>query len=96
MKKQKQQQEEILESNKGFRNMLIVYMDIVIRSLISFFCVGIVFSVFLISYLHISWVFVLPLVFFVSVLISPLLSQIRLSERILVYYENLLKKSFNL
>ena len=75
---------------------MIIYGDIVIRSLISFLGIGIIFSIILIGYLNLSWVFVLPLVFFVSILVSPLLSKIKLAEKVLNYYENLLKKSFNL
>jgi len=73
-----------------------MYLDIVIRSLISFVCIGLLFSIILIGYLHISWILVLPLTFFVAILVSPLLMKITLGEKILVYYENLLKKGFNL
>jgi membrane protein implicated in regulation of membrane protease activity len=71
-------------------------MDILIRSLISFLAIGVVFSIILIGYLHISWIFVLPLVFFVSVIIAPFLSKIKLADKVMDYYEGLLKKTFNL
>ena len=93
---QLQQSENQLLNNSKFRNLSIMYLDIVIRSLISFLCVGVLFSIILIGYLHISWVFVLPLVFFVSIIISPLLMKIRLGEIVFLYYEDLLHKIFKL
>jgi len=83
-------------NDSRFRNISIVYLDILIRSLISFICIGIVFSIILIGYLHLSWVLVLPLVFIVSILVSPLLMKIKLGERVFDYYDNILKKTFKL
>lgn len=92
-----QQQEKIqLLNNSKFKNMAIMYLDILIRSLISFFFIGILFSVFLIGFLHITWIVVLPLVFLTSILVSPLLAKIKLGEFVINYYENILKKTFKL
>lgn len=101
MKNQKQQQpQEIQELNEEktsrFRNVSIMYLDILIRSLISFFFIGILFSIFLIGFLHITWYIVLPLVFITSILVSPFLMKIKLGETVFLYYENFLKKTFKL
>lgn len=93
----KQQQEKIQQSNSPrFRNLIVMYLDILIRSLISFVCIGVVLSIFLIGFLHLSWIFVLPLSFFVAILVAPLFMKIQLADKILTYYESLLKKSFKL
>lgn len=99
MKSQPQQKsKEVPLSNNSerFRNLMIMYLDIVIRSLISFIFIGILLSFVFIGVLHISWIFVLPMVFFVSILVSPLLSKIKLGERVFLYYEEWLKKAFKL
>jgi phosphoglycerol transferase MdoB-like AlkP superfamily enzyme len=95
MKPQQMEKTQPLNDSR-FRNISIVYLDILIRSLISFICIGIVFSIILIGYLHLSWVLVLPLVFIVSILVSPLLMKIKLGERVFDYYDGILKKTFKL
>jgi hypothetical protein len=93
--KQQQVNDQLLNDSR-MRKMMVMYLDIIIRSLISFFCIGLVFSFVLIGYLHISWVFVLPLTFFVSILVSPFLSKLSIADKIIIYYENILKKLFKL
>ena len=94
MGNQKLQTEKIQPSNKisNFRMWMIIYLDIVIRGLISFFGIGVVLSIFLIGFLHISWIFVLPLSFFCSIIVSPFLSKIKLAEKVIDYYDGLLQK----
>jgi len=98
MKQNPQEQIEKVQplNNSKFRNMMVMYLDILIRSLISFFFVGILFSIFLIGFLHITWIVVLPLVFITSILISPFLSKIKLGEKVFDHYEFWLKKTFKL
>jgi hypothetical protein len=97
MKNQQEQIEKVQPlNNSRFRNLMIMYLDILIRSLISFFFVGTLFSIFLIGFLHITWIVVIPLVFLVSILISPFLSKIKLGEKVFDYYEGFLKKTFKL
>lgn len=91
-----QEQKTQLFANPRFRGMLITYFDIVIRSLISFFCIGVLFSIFLIGFLHITWVIVLPLVFIASIIVAPFLSKIKLGEVVFSHYESWLKKTFKL
>jgi uncharacterized membrane protein len=83
-----------LDSYDRFRIMIIGYLDLVIRGLLAFFVIGILFYMFLVGYLHISPIFVLPLVFIASIIVSPFLSRIRLGEIVFSKYENFLRKSF--
>jgi hypothetical protein len=87
--------EEVIRSSR-FRNMMIVYFDILIRSLISFFAIGILLSILLIGVFHFEWWLVLPLVFICSIFVAPFLSKIKLGERVFDYYEQFLKKTFKL
>lgn len=79
-----------------FRQMSVMYLDIVIRGLISFFFVGIGLYFLLSILFHIPFYFVLPIVFIVSILIAPFLSKIKLGHIIFDRYENFLNKSFNI
>ena len=84
------------EKNKSnnIRNWIVLYMDIVVRGLIAFLFVGVCLSFLLIGYFKMSFIYVLPIVFITSVLISPFLSKIRLGEFIISKYENFLNKLF--
>ena len=84
------------EENKSnnIRNWIVLYMDIVVRGLIAFLFVGVCLSFLLIGYFKMSFIYVLPIVFITSVLISPFLSKIRLGEFIISKYENFLNKLF--
>jgi len=77
------------------RDYVIIYFDAVIRGLIAFVFVGIGLYLFLVAYLKTSAFLVLPIAFVFSILISPLLSRVKLGERTLVWYENLLEKLFS-
>jgi len=98
MKNQSQQQPKKIQqvNNSRFRSIMVMYLDILIRSLVSFVFVGILFSIFLIWALHITWIIVLPLVFISSIFISPFLMKIKLAEKIVSYYEDFLNKVFKL
>lgn len=74
--------------NSVFRQKLIIYMDNLLRGLISFAVIGIGLFVILTGFLHVKIYWVLPIAFFCSILISPLLSKIHLGERLLCFYEN--------
>lgn len=90
------QEKTQLFGNSKTRETMITYFDIVIRSLISFLGIGVLFSIFLIGFLHITWIIVLPLVFIVSIIVAPFLSKIKLGEKVINYYESILKKTFKL
>ena len=97
MKNQQEQQEKTqLLNDSKFRSMAIMYLDILIRSLISFICIGVIFSIVLIGYLHFSWILVLLLVFIVSIIIAPLLMKIKLGEIVFSHYESWIRKTFKL
>lgn len=87
---QNQQKEEIQKLN-NFRNEIIKYTDIVIRSLIAFIFVGILGSIILIGLFHIKIWLLFPIMFFLSIIISPLLSKIRLGEQLFNKYDEWLK-----
>jgi len=98
MKNDLKQQEEKIQplNNSKFRGLAIMYLDILIRSMISFICIGILFSIVLIGYLHFSWILVLPLVFIVSIIVAPLLMKIKLGEIVFSHYESWIRKTFKL
>jgi membrane protein implicated in regulation of membrane protease activity len=87
------------EGTNNSRVYIILYLDMVLRGLISFFVVGIGLYFILIGYFKMTFVFLLPIAFIVSILISPFLMRIKLGEIVLTKYEGLLnkllKKSFD-
>lgn len=95
MKCQQEPNKEIQKSS-NFRLMSIMYLDIVIRSLISFVFVGFGLSILLMGILKLSWVIVLPIVFILSILIAPLLSKIKLGHILFDKYELWLQRTFKI
>jgi len=79
-----------------FRTGIIKYLDLVIRGLISFLIIGIGLGILLIGYFKMKAIFVLPIIFLCSIIISPFLSRIRLGERLLIKFEKSLSKLFKL
>jgi hypothetical protein len=69
-------------------------LDNILRGLISFFFIGIGFYLLLVGYFKMKFIYILPIVFIVSILITPFLSRIKLGERVLSRYENWLQKTF--
>jgi uncharacterized membrane protein len=69
-----------------------MYTNIVVRSLIAFFFSFIFLAVILVWLLKIKALYILPLAFLVGVLLTPLLSKISLGEKIVSYYENILRR----
>jgi len=78
------------------RETIIIYTDILIRGLLAFFIVGVGFYIVLIYFFKVNPFYVLPVVFVVSVFVSPFLSKIKVGEKIWGSYENWLKRVFNL
>lgn len=78
------------------RDYIILYMDMVIRGLISFFVVGIGLYALLIFYFKMKFIYVLPIAFICSIFLSPFLSKVKLGEKLLILYERLLAKVFKL
>jgi hypothetical protein len=66
-----------------------------LRGLISFAVIGIGLFVILTGFFHMKFYWVLPIAFFCSILISPLLSKIKLGERVFISYEHWLNKMVN-
>lgn len=97
MKDQQQQKEKIHQSDDSrFRSIAIMYLDITIRSLIAFLCIGFLLSLIFIGYFHLSWILVLPIIFVTTIIVSPFLSKIKLGEFVFDYYTNALKKTFKI
>jgi len=86
---------EMLEGKpSNARNWIITYLDGVLRGLIVFAIVGVGFYIFLVGFLKMKPIFILPLAFIISILLSPFLSKIKLGERVLNWYEGWLHKTF--
>lgn len=75
-----------------FRNYLVMYSDILVRSLIAFTFSFVVFSIIGFGILHISFVIILILAFCFGVLITPFLSRINLGNRFVNWYEKILQR----
>jgi hypothetical protein len=75
------------ENPNNLRNWIILYTDMILRGLIAFFFAGICLYTFLVGYLHIKAIYILPIAFIVSIMISPFLSRIRLGNFVLNSYE---------
>ena len=82
------------EKPSNMRSWIVLYLDMIIRGLIAFSVIGIGFFVLLVGFLKMKVIYMLPIAFVTSILISPFLSKVRLGERVLTKYENLLKKLF--
>ena len=81
-----------MEKNPTLRTHLVNYLDNIIRGLLSLIIVGIGLFILLTGFLKIKFIIVFPIIFIVSILISPLLSRIKLGEKVLSGYEKWLKK----
>jgi hypothetical protein len=79
-----------------FRTHIIKYLNLVIQGLIAFAIVGIGLGLLLAGYFKMRYVFVLPIVFICSIIISPFLSRIKLGEKLLIKFEKSLSKLFKL
>ena len=88
------QESENQTQNKYYK-LTIFYLDSVIRGLIAFFSVGVLLTLILVVFLKMKFVWILPISFVVSILISPFLSRITLGERLLNGYTKWLEKTFN-
>lgn len=80
------------QKQSRFRSIVVIYLDAILRGLIAFAFIGILLSLFLIGFLHLSFVLVLPIAFICSILISPLLSKVKLGNVLLTKYENYLNR----
>jgi uncharacterized membrane protein len=74
------------------RRHIINYTDIVLRSLIAFLVIGMGGYMVLGGIFHLSPIFILPIIFLVSVLVSPFLSRFRIGEKVVTKYEAWLEK----
>lgn len=75
-----------------YRNFLAMYVDIAIRGTIAFLTLGL-FSYFVLmkTFGFPIWI-TLPIIFIISILISPLLSKIQFGNKIQSKYDDFLKK----
>lgn len=85
-----------MEEEFKFREHIIKYLDLVIQGLIAFAIVGIGLGLLLAGYFKMRYMFVLPIIFIVSIIISPFLSRIKLGESLLIKFEKSLSKLFKL
>lgn len=88
-----QNQQSITNQKQSkYRDLLIVYFDMTIRGLLSFFIVGIGLFLLLVGVFHLNTIAVIIIAFLVSIAISPLFSKIRVAEKLINKYENWLNK----
>ena len=85
-----------MEEEFKIRTHIINYLDMVLRGLISFLIIGIGLGILLIGYFKMKAIFVLPIIFICSIIITPFLSRIRLGEKLLCRFEKSLSKLFKL
>jgi hypothetical protein len=93
--KENQNEEKTQELNDfKYHNILVNYTDAVIRGLIAFFIIGILFWIIFVGYLHVPVIYMLIIAFLSSILISPFLNKIKLGAIVVSSYENWLQKTF--
>lgn len=86
----------MIEDDFKFRKHIINYLDIVLRGLISFTVLGLGLGIILIGFLKMKAIYVFPIIFLFSVFLSPLLSKVKLGEKLLVKFEKFLSKLFKI
>lgn len=92
---QNQNEEKIPKQNRfDMHKILVNYTNAVVRGLIAFFVIGILFWIIFVGYFHVPVVFMLVIAFISSILISPFLNKISVGEIAVTKYENWLMKTF--
>lgn len=79
------------QQESKFDRNLIMYMEILFRTLLIFAISGIIITPFLIYFLHIPLLWTFLIMFIVSVLITPYLSKITFGRKIAIWYIGKLK-----
>lgn len=92
MKKNNQKQSENLNLSDKWEKLLVSYIDSITRGLISFFISFILVYFILMGIFHLSFIWILPIIFLLSFALSPLLSKIKLGDKFVVWYIEKLKK----
>lgn len=75
----------------NLRSMFIMYLDIIFRGLIALLCIGIPLSILLVGYLHVKSIYAFLIIFTLSIMLTPYLSRIQISEKIITKYEQMLR-----
>lgn len=88
LKKENPKQDRVFISN----NILAMYVDITIRGMIAFLTLGLFSYFVLIKLFELPIWITLPIIFIGSVFMSPLLSKIRLGEKVQRKYDKFLKQ----
>ena len=96
MEAQNQSKKENLNIGDNYRRVIVMYLDLVIRGLISFLFVGIGLWIILGGFLKMKFIYMLPVAFICSILISPFLSRVQLGERAVSWYEGWLRRTLKL
>lgn len=92
MKKNNQKQSENPNLSDKWERLLINYIDSITRGLISFFISFILVYFVLMGIFHLSFIWILPIIFLLSFALSPLLSKIKLGDKFVIWYIGKLKK----
>ena len=75
-----------------FRKNVVYFTDAIIRGLIAFLILGIGGYLLFVGVFGISFIYWLPIVFILSVFLSPIFSKINLGEKLITRYERLLER----
>jgi hypothetical protein len=81
-----------IQSNQVFVRALEMYIDLAVRGLVAFLTLGLFSYFVLIGIFHLPVYVTLPIVFLLSIAISPLLSKIKLGYKIQEKYDDFLKR----
>jgi len=95
MKFKSQSEKEIpIQSDKVFLHVRVLemYIDLVIRGLISFVVFGLFGYLVLTQIFHFPFHITLPIIFLCSIFSSPLLSKIKLGYKVQERYDDFLRK----
>lgn len=93
MKTKSQPQKEIQTQDKVFISprVLEMYIDLVLRGLVSFALFGLGGYLVLVGIFHLPYAVVLPIIFLSSILSSPLLSKIKFGHKVQNRYDDFLR-----
>jgi hypothetical protein len=72
--------------------VLEMYVDLVLRGLVSFVIFGLFGYILLIQVFNLPYHFALPIIFLASILSSPLLSKIKFGYKVQERYDNFLRR----
>jgi len=92
MKDQKEQKKSISDE---VMITIVNYTDMITRGIISFLFIGVILTIILVGIFNVSYIWVFPIIFIISIIVSPLLSKIKVGHKIWSSYLNFLERFIN-